>query len=306
MEEEICLNQKKEQSTSFLGIIAGNEFIVARLKPMNWLSNSNWHVYAVHANRRQFYSPIEGEDLRTRGGEWISYLKRELSFLSKSVFKECFFCLKGQCLIPFSAPSSSCVGVYRCVGPRSEMMCLDLFRHEMGNDYLRNAWKVRALNMQTCEVERKWMRIKCNFSCFPFWTKLVNRGLAGFSLLSSVFLSPQHCYWEDPFIWLQFYFNFLIIVELLLTVVMVNSLITLVTKSNKSAITDSEIQYILRCLSYAEVHHSFRRKKSKINNMMFSADMFKELLLTNYKWFFTGHVRRTRKLHYVSLCWEEV
>lgn len=69
MEEEICLNQKKEQSASFLGIIAGNEFIVARLKPTNWLSNSNWHVYAVHADRRQFYSPIEGEDLRTRGGE---------------------------------------------------------------------------------------------------------------------------------------------------------------------------------------------------------------------------------------------
>lgn len=44
--------------------------------------------------------------------------------------------------------------------------------------------------------------IKCNF--LLLFLNEVNRGLAGFSVLSSVFLSPQHCYWKDPFLWLQF------------------------------------------------------------------------------------------------------
>lgn len=64
-----ALIKNGEPSTLFLSVIVGNEFIVARLKLMNWLNNSNWHVYAVHTDRRQFYSLTEGEDLRTREGE---------------------------------------------------------------------------------------------------------------------------------------------------------------------------------------------------------------------------------------------
>jgi len=39
-----ALVKHRERSTLFLGVVVRNEFVVARLKLMNWFNHTNWHV----------------------------------------------------------------------------------------------------------------------------------------------------------------------------------------------------------------------------------------------------------------------
>lgn len=87
------LIKNRELSTLLLGVTVGNEFLLARLKLVNWLNNSNWHVKA-HPYRMW-------RDENWRG--WVNFIRRGLFaslgnqklkcvLLCRRTMPHCFLC----------------------------------------------------------------------------------------------------------------------------------------------------------------------------------------------------------------------